>query len=142
MILTRMDAFSSLTVLALPSPCRLLATSCSPDKDLIALISRYVGQDRVSLWKYSGTKIWEADVDSSDADIPAIAWSPDGAVHIDQVVLVVSLRLVLVFRPNHRCRVQSSPHFHSIDPRRQRRARALRAYLEFCTNSWSLVVQV
>ncbi|KAH8827987.1 anaphase-promoting complex, cyclosome, subunit 4-domain-containing protein [Flagelloscypha sp. PMI_526] len=78
------EAFASLAVLALPSPCRLLTVSCCPDKDLFVLISRLIGHDRVSLWKYNGTKVWETEMPSQDATkdtiqhVPAIAWSPDG----------------------------------------------------------------
>jgi anaphase-promoting complex subunit 4 len=75
--------FTSLAVLSLPSPCRLLTVSCCPDKDLVVLISRLIGHDRVGLWKYNGTKVWETEMPAQDANeevqhVPSIAWSPDG----------------------------------------------------------------
>lgn len=76
------NAFASLGVLQIPSPSRLLSSACCPDKDLVALISRLGGQDRLSLWNYSnGSKIWEVSVggvDETITEIIALAWSPDG----------------------------------------------------------------
>lgn len=75
------NAFASLAVLQLPSASRLLASACCPDKDLVVLISRLGGQDRMSLWKMQGPKTWEVDVaadKSSSEQIAGLAWSPDG----------------------------------------------------------------
>lgn len=75
------NAFASLAVLQFSSPSRLLSSSCCPDKDLLILISRLGGQDRVSLWNSTqGTKIWEVDIgdENSGATVVDIAWSPDG----------------------------------------------------------------
>jgi anaphase-promoting complex subunit 4 len=75
------NAFASLAVLSLPSACRLLRSACCPDKDLIVLISRLGGKDRMSLWKIQGSKKWEVDVGSaehSSEEIVGLAWSPDG----------------------------------------------------------------
>jgi anaphase-promoting complex subunit 4 len=75
------NAFASLAVLQFSSPCRLLSSSCCPDKDLLILISRLGGQDRVSLWNSTqGAKIWEVDIgdENSGATVVDIAWSPDG----------------------------------------------------------------
>ncbi|KAF7320323.1 DEAD-domain-containing protein [Mycena kentingensis (nom. inval.)] len=74
-------SFAQLAKVHLPSPCRLLETACCPDKDLLVLISRIGGRDRMSLWKMTGTKAWEVDVASDDKpneQVVAIAWSPDG----------------------------------------------------------------
>ncbi|KAJ7293596.1 anaphase-promoting complex, cyclosome, subunit 4-domain-containing protein [Mycena rebaudengoi] len=73
--------FSSLAAVHLPSVCRLLAAACCPDKDLLVLVSRLGGRDRMSLWKMQGSKTWEVDVgtdDKSSGQIVGVAWSPDG----------------------------------------------------------------
>lgn len=77
------DAFSPLAVLQIPSPSRLLASSCCPDKDLVVLVSRLGGEDRLSLWNYNhGSKIWEVEAGCANgtnvAEIVNLAWSPDG----------------------------------------------------------------
>ncbi|KAG6879286.1 hypothetical protein C0992_003890 [Termitomyces sp. T32_za158] len=77
------NSFSALGVLQTPPSTRLLASACCPDKDLIVLISRLGGRDRLGLWNYShGSKVWEVDVgvgdESTVVDIVDIAWSPDG----------------------------------------------------------------
>jgi anaphase-promoting complex subunit 4 len=75
------NAFASLAVLQLTSPSRLLPLSCCPDKDLLIIISRLGGQDRISLWNSTqGTKTWEVDIgdENSGAAVVDIAWSPDG----------------------------------------------------------------
>ncbi|KAF8078603.1 anaphase-promoting complex, cyclosome, subunit 4-domain-containing protein [Lyophyllum atratum] len=76
------NGLSPLGVLHIPSSSRLLTSACCPDKDLVALISRLGGRDRLSLWNYShGSKVWEVDVGAGDenvaADIVGLAWSPD-----------------------------------------------------------------
>jgi anaphase-promoting complex subunit 4 len=80
-------AFTSLGILQLPSPSRLLSSACCPDKDLVVVISRLGGHDRMSLWNYShGSRVWEIDVnsvaDSPVTEIVALAWSPDGMMYI------------------------------------------------------------
>lgn len=73
--------FASLSAVHLPSVCRLLASACCPDKDLLVLVSRLGGRDRMSLWKIQGSKTWEVDVgtdDQSSEQIVGLAWSPDG----------------------------------------------------------------
>jgi anaphase-promoting complex subunit 4 len=80
-----LNAFASLAVLQLPSQSRLLASACCPDKDLVILISRLGGKDRMSLWKMQGSKKWEVDVgteETSAEEIVGIAWSPDGKYFI------------------------------------------------------------
>ncbi|CAK5280536.1 unnamed protein product [Mycena citricolor] len=75
------QSFSSLASIHLPSPCRLLHSACCPDKDLLVLISRLGGRDRLSLWKIQGSKTWEVDVGAGDkgpGQIVGVAWSPDG----------------------------------------------------------------
>ena len=75
------DNFSSLSVFHLSSPSHLLSSSCSPDKDLLLVISRLGIKDTVSLWKMQGTKKWEVDVSIGNApheEVTGIAWSPDG----------------------------------------------------------------
>jgi anaphase-promoting complex subunit 4 len=80
-----LNAFASLAVVQLPSQSRLLASACCPDKDLVILISRLGGKDRMSLWKMQGSKKWEVDVGTEDAnaeEIVGIAWSPDGKTNL------------------------------------------------------------
>lgn len=75
------NAFALLATLQLPSTCRLLASACCPDKDLVVLISRVGSKDRMSLWKMQGSKKWDVDVGSSSTksvEIVGVAWSPDG----------------------------------------------------------------
>lgn len=75
------DNFSSLSVLHLNAPSHILPASCSPDKDLLLVISRLGIKDTVSLWKMQGAKKWEVDVSVGNApheDVTGIAWSPDG----------------------------------------------------------------
>lgn len=75
------DAFATLSSLRFPLPCRLVYTACCPDKDLVALVSRLGGKDRLSLWKLQGSKKWEVDVAPPDALSDAIVdlvWSPNG----------------------------------------------------------------
>ncbi|PFH54494.1 hypothetical protein AMATHDRAFT_134140 [Amanita thiersii Skay4041] len=84
------NAFTALAVLQLPSQSRLLCSSCCPDKDLLLLISRLGGQDRVSLWNSTqGTKTWEVDIgdENSGATVVDVAWSPDGTGGQSVVVL-------------------------------------------------------
>ncbi|KAK7064216.1 DEAD-domain-containing protein [Favolaschia claudopus] len=73
--------FASLATVHLPSICRLLPSACCPDKDLMVLVSRLGGRDRMSLWKMQGSKTWEVDVgtdDKTSEQIVGLAWSPDG----------------------------------------------------------------
>ncbi|KAF8445957.1 anaphase-promoting complex, cyclosome, subunit 4-domain-containing protein [Boletus edulis BED1] len=75
------NAFASLATLRLPSPCRLLSSACCPDKDLIVLISRLGGHDKLSLWKLQGSKKWEVDVgedNDASATVADLVWSPSG----------------------------------------------------------------
>lgn len=76
------NAFAPLAVSQIPSPSKLLPFACCPDKDLVALISRLGGYDRLSLWNYNhGSKVWEVGLDrvgESMAEIVGLAWSPDG----------------------------------------------------------------
>ena len=75
------NAFAPIAILQLPSSCRLLASACSPDKDLVVLISRLGGKDRMALWKLQGSKKWEVDVGCDENNTEAIvglAWSPSG----------------------------------------------------------------
>ncbi|KAK7058948.1 hypothetical protein VNI00_001572 [Paramarasmius palmivorus] len=72
------NAFSSLTAVQLPSSSRLLASACCPDKDLLLLLTRLAGHDRMSLWKVSGVKTWEVDFGSKSEEVVGFDWSPDG----------------------------------------------------------------
>ncbi|KAL0571815.1 hypothetical protein V5O48_010145 [Marasmius crinis-equi] len=72
------NAFTQLTAIQLPSPSRLLPSACCPDKDLLLLVTRIAGRDRLSLWKVGGTKTWEIDVGANTERIVGFDWSPDG----------------------------------------------------------------
>lgn len=75
------DSFESLAILRLSSPSHVLQSSCSPDKDLLLVISRLGNKDTISLWKMQGGKKWEVDVSVGNAaheEVTGIAWSPDG----------------------------------------------------------------
>ncbi|KAG2023470.1 hypothetical protein CC2G_001122 [Coprinopsis cinerea AmutBmut pab1-1] len=75
------NAYPPLANVHVPVQSRVLSTSCCPDKDLVLLISRLGGLDRISLWNSnSGAKVWETDVGEEDAtvNVNGIAWSPDG----------------------------------------------------------------
>ncbi|KAI0068360.1 hypothetical protein BV25DRAFT_1793503 [Artomyces pyxidatus] len=75
------NAFASLARLQLPPHSRLLPSACCPDKDLVVIVSRLGGKDRMGLWKMQGSKKWEVDVDSGavyNEEIVDLAWSPDG----------------------------------------------------------------
>ncbi|KAF8591837.1 hypothetical protein K439DRAFT_607086 [Ramaria rubella] len=79
--LLQTDNFASLSVLHLSSPSHLLPSSCSPDKDLLLVISRLGIKDTISLWKMQGAKKWEVDVSIGNAaheEVTGVAWSPDG----------------------------------------------------------------
>jgi len=73
-------AFTSLANIRLASPSRILPASCCPDKDLVILLSRLGGVDRMSLWHSTqGTRVWEVDIGTGEmSHVVGIAWSPDG----------------------------------------------------------------
>lgn len=74
------NSFASLATFKLPSPCRLLTSACCPDKDLVVLLTRLGGRDRISLWKMQGSRKWEVDITSNDvsATVAGLAWNPSG----------------------------------------------------------------
>ncbi|KAK2461900.1 hypothetical protein APHAL10511_006363 [Amanita phalloides] len=119
------NAFASLAVLQVTSPCRLLPSSCCPDKDLLILISRLGGQDRISLWNSTqGTKTWEVDIgdENSGAAVVDIAWSPDGQsvaiLHDPPQITLHSVqdgkRLLVVPIPKPSTSMQPMPHLTAI----------------------------
>ncbi|KAK7463599.1 hypothetical protein VKT23_005542 [Stygiomarasmius scandens] len=72
------ESFSSYGVVQLATPCRFIPSACCPDKDLVLLVTRAGGRDRMGLWTLSGTKTWEVDPSPSSERIVSCAWSPDG----------------------------------------------------------------
>lgn len=111
------SSFSALGVLQTPPSTRLLVSACCPDKDLIVLISRLGGRDRLGLWNYThGSKIWEVDVgvgdESTVIDIVDIAWSPDGMF----LVLTFDVPYLRVRPVDSRC--SQSPPRHPPFPTR------------------------
>ena len=99
------NAIASLATLQLPSPCRLLSAACCPDKDLIVLISRLGGHDKLSLWKLQGAKKWEVDVgeDDASATVAALVWSPSGVLsslfsHVLSLMIISPGQTIAVVR--------------------------------------------
>lgn len=75
------DAFASLASLRLPVSSRILRSSWCPDKDLLVIITRPGGREKLSLWKMQGSKKWEVDFERDtlgSESVIDIAWSPDG----------------------------------------------------------------
>jgi hypothetical protein len=106
-----LNAFASLAVLQLPSQSRLLVSACCPDKDLVILISRLGGKDRMSLWKMQGSKKWEVDVsteESSAEEIVGLAWSPNGKR--DPFLLISVLYIVLQGRASQWLIIRHASH--------------------------------
>ncbi|PCH33624.1 hypothetical protein WOLCODRAFT_93867 [Wolfiporia cocos MD-104 SS10] len=76
------NSFASLASIPLPTFGRILPNSWCPDKDLVVVITRLGGKDRLSLWKMHGSKKWEVGFDHdghSNRDVVVgVTWSPDG----------------------------------------------------------------
>ena len=84
-MLVKSNAYPPLANVQIPVSSRVLNVSCCPDKDLLLLVSRLGGLDRISLWhSNSGAKVWEADLGEEGAtvEVKGIAWSPDGRLRI------------------------------------------------------------
>ena len=77
------EAFSPTANVAFASRGRIIHSSWCPDKDLLVVIVRVAGKDRLSLWKMQGSKIWEVDIVAEAADASTestvidVTWSPD-----------------------------------------------------------------
>ncbi|KAF8626547.1 hypothetical protein AX15_004849 [Amanita polypyramis BW_CC] len=119
------NAFASLAVVQLTSPSRLLPSSCCPDKDLLLLISRLGGQDRISLWNSTqGAKTWEVDIgdENSGATVVDVAWSPDGqsiaVIHDPPQITLHSVqdgkRLQVIPTPKQSPSLRSPPRLRGI----------------------------
>jgi hypothetical protein len=103
------NAFSSLTAVQLPSSSRLLASACCPDKDLLLLLTRLAGHDRMSLWKVSGVKTWEVDFGSKSEEVVGFDWSPDGMILLPRYASSSFSRLI---RTEH-CGSSQPPQYHN-----------------------------
>ncbi|KAI0778173.1 anaphase-promoting complex, cyclosome, subunit 4-domain-containing protein [Trametes elegans] len=72
---------ASVATISLPHPSRVLRTAWCPDKDLVVVLSRFAHQERLSLWKMSGSKKWEIELPGNTEhqieQMVDIAWSPD-----------------------------------------------------------------
>jgi hypothetical protein len=140
------DAFASLAVLQLSSPCRLLPLACCPDKDLVVLVSRLGGRDRLTLWKMQGTKKWDIDVEcdeSSTESVSALAWSPCGTVIRHRLCDVISN--IIYYRPDNCCLSWVFSRYTSFCARWSYRAFShnpgiIAQFRETASNNWSLVV--
>jgi anaphase-promoting complex subunit 4 len=76
-----LDAFASYASFRLPAASTLLRTACSPDKDLVLLISSQEHKLLLTLWKIQGVRRWEVAIENTrgaSSDIVAVVWSPDG----------------------------------------------------------------
>ncbi|KZO93521.1 hypothetical protein CALVIDRAFT_250985 [Calocera viscosa TUFC12733] len=69
--------FTSLSSFSLSSASRLPRNAFCPTKDLLVLVSEHEGVDRVSLWKATGSKVWDLSLGKQDRFVE-LAWSPDG----------------------------------------------------------------
>ena len=75
------SSITSLALVRLQTESRLLKTACSPDKDLVVILSKVGGEEKMSLWKLTGSKRWEIDMSlggTASEEITALGWSPDG----------------------------------------------------------------
>ncbi len=84
------NAFASLSVAHLSSPCRLLASACCPDKDLVLLVTQVGLSEGLNLYKNNGVKVWEVDASDSIVDV---AWSPDGRHRVNRACCVYFISL-------------------------------------------------
>ncbi|KAI0793487.1 anaphase-promoting complex, cyclosome, subunit 4-domain-containing protein [Abortiporus biennis] len=73
------DSFATIANVRLPSTSRILRSSWCPDKDLLVIILRTAGRDKLTLWKMQGSKKWEVDIDKAET-IVDVAWNPDGTI--------------------------------------------------------------
>ncbi|KAH9849773.1 anaphase-promoting complex, cyclosome, subunit 4-domain-containing protein [Lenzites betulinus] len=105
--------------IALPNPARILKASWCPDKDLLVVLSSFAHQQKLALWKMSGSKKWEIDLpgnsDTKVEEIVDIAWSPDvqsiavvsnpGAITIHSIQNGAVEQTIAVSVPDRRFRV-------------------------------------
>ncbi|KAI0695596.1 anaphase-promoting complex, cyclosome, subunit 4-domain-containing protein [Cytidiella melzeri] len=72
---------TSIENIRFPARSSILRSSWCPDKDLVVVVVHAVGKDKISLWKMTGSKKWEVDIERESTgshEIVDIAWSPDG----------------------------------------------------------------
>ena len=124
MIFPSTTDFTPLANLHLPQPCILHPDACNPAMDLVVLLcvsettstdlltarSASVRSDKgkakadmgghrtkVALWRMSGTKVWEVEVEGKAA---GVAWSQDGEwLALDGVLALTLRRPTLVHSP-------------------------------------------
>lgn len=82
----RMDKVpASYANIGFSNPTKILRSTWCPDKDLLVVVVRAAGKDRLGLWNMAGAKKWEVDIETESTtgqEIVDIAWSPDGALHV------------------------------------------------------------
>ena len=89
-------SFSPLGVIHLSSPHVLHPEACNPTMDLVALLGLSGGDTstakgkgkatpgsvtKVALWRVSGSKVWEADIEGR---VAGLAWTADGKSRLHQ----------------------------------------------------------
>lgn len=89
-------SFMSLSTISLANPHILHPRACNPAMDLVALLHEYGEESKpdlkgkgkasglsttVVLWRLSGSKVWEAEVDGR---VLGLAWSHDGGCKQDR----------------------------------------------------------
>lgn len=80
---------ASCATIGFTSPTRLLRSTWCPDKDLLVVVIRVAGKDKLGLWNMSGSKKWEVDIEKESAngqEIVDIAWSPDGSSYVSRKI--------------------------------------------------------
>ena len=80
---------ASCATIGFASPTRLLRSTWCPDKDLLVVVIRVAGKDKLGLWNMSGSKKWEVDIEKESAngqEIVDIAWSPDGSSYVSRKI--------------------------------------------------------
>ena len=76
-------------IVQFPVATHVFRTSWCPDKDLLVVVIRVAGKDKLGLWNMSGSKKWEVDIEKESAngqEIVDIAWSPDGLSYVSRKI--------------------------------------------------------
>ena len=74
---------ASVATIQFPAATHILRTSWCPDKDLLVVTTHVSHQEKMTLYKMQGSKKWEVTIQpqlfgKTEAEVVAVAWSPDG----------------------------------------------------------------